>query len=202
MIEGLAAKLGYAAISVRRFLKEIGYFRSYTHNGKWYTLHSIPVFNAQGIWPHEELRFSKHGNLIQTINHLVRKSPTGLSAKDLVDMLHHPCHTVLTNLHKTGQLARMKAGPEFVYLSTVSKENLRQRERLQLRMLREAAQPLTAEAAICVLVEFIHHPSSSFEDLVGILRKRRKTVVLPETIELFFREHHIKKTRGSQGSRL
>jgi hypothetical protein len=36
MLAELAHALGYALISVRRFLNQIGYFRSYTHNGKWY----------------------------------------------------------------------------------------------------------------------------------------------------------------------
>ena len=43
MLDQLAQTLGYALISVRRFLKQIGYFRSYTDNGKWYTLHDSPL---------------------------------------------------------------------------------------------------------------------------------------------------------------
>ena len=42
MLAQLAHSLGYALISVRRFLNQIGYFRSYTHNGKWYTLPDSP----------------------------------------------------------------------------------------------------------------------------------------------------------------
>ena len=45
MLADLALALGYALISVRRFLRQIGYYRSYTHNGKWYTLRSSPAFN-------------------------------------------------------------------------------------------------------------------------------------------------------------
>ena len=37
MLADLARSLDYALISVRRLLKQIGYIRSYTHNGKWYT---------------------------------------------------------------------------------------------------------------------------------------------------------------------
>lgn len=42
ILADLARSLDYALISVRRFLLQIGYFRSYTHNGKWYTLRSTP----------------------------------------------------------------------------------------------------------------------------------------------------------------
>jgi hypothetical protein len=50
MLDQLAETLGYALISVRRFLKQIGYFRSYTDNGKWYTLHDAPHFDRDGLW--------------------------------------------------------------------------------------------------------------------------------------------------------
>jgi len=45
MLDQLAESLGYALISVRRFLKQIGYCRSYTHNGKWYTLGDSAAFS-------------------------------------------------------------------------------------------------------------------------------------------------------------
>src|ERR1017187_5466015 len=45
MLDQLAESLGYALISVRRFLQQIGYCRSYTHNGKWYTLQDSPNFD-------------------------------------------------------------------------------------------------------------------------------------------------------------
>ena len=48
LLADLAHILGYALISVRLFLKQIGYFRSYTHNGMWYTLRRTPRFNRDG----------------------------------------------------------------------------------------------------------------------------------------------------------
>ncbi len=76
MIEPLAASMGYAVVSVRRLLRQAGYFRSYTHNGKWYTLDSLPAFDRHGIWRHEEIAFSRHGDMIKTIAHLLDQSPT------------------------------------------------------------------------------------------------------------------------------
>jgi len=37
MIQPLAAELQYSVPSVRRFLAELGYHNSFTHNGGWYT---------------------------------------------------------------------------------------------------------------------------------------------------------------------
>src|ERR1017187_449504 len=57
MLVPLARKLGYALISVRRFLKQIGYFRSYTDNGKWYTLRHTPEFSRDGLWQYKGIGF-------------------------------------------------------------------------------------------------------------------------------------------------
>ncbi len=37
-IEQLSQRLNYSLISIRRFLKVIGYYTSFTHNSKWYML--------------------------------------------------------------------------------------------------------------------------------------------------------------------
>lgn len=71
----LAQALDYAGITVRRLLKQIGYFRSYTDNGKWYTFRDSPQFNREGIWHHKRIGFSKHGSLTATINYWVGRSP-------------------------------------------------------------------------------------------------------------------------------
>jgi hypothetical protein len=66
-IEQLSHRLNYSLISIRRFLKVIGYYSSFTHNSKWYTLRSIPSFDNIGIWFYQDIGFCKHGNLNQTI---------------------------------------------------------------------------------------------------------------------------------------
>jgi hypothetical protein len=58
MIEPLASELGYSVPSTRRFLGEVGYFSSFTHNGKWYTLRSSPHFDQDGLWFHDVIGFS------------------------------------------------------------------------------------------------------------------------------------------------
>ncbi|MCP4205896.1 MAG: hypothetical protein GY767_02455, partial [Shimia sp.] len=139
MIEPLAASMGCAVVSVRRLLRQAGYLRSYTHNGKWYTLDSIPAFDRHGIWVHEEIAFSRHGDLIKTIAHLLDKSPRGLSARELSEILHHPCQAVLTHLHKAERVARVRGAQAFVYLS--SDASTRQRQRKALPAVERAQRP-------------------------------------------------------------
>lgn len=194
MLDQLAQTLGYALISVRRFLKQIGYFRSYTHNGKWYTLRASPDFNREGLWHHKGIGFSKHGSLTATIGYLVEHSLAGLSANELNEKLQHPCHAVLSQLHKAGQLDRLQLAGQFRYLATDPPFNHRQREQAALVPSLSPTTSLSTQAAVWVLVEYIKDPGLSFEQIATRLQEHRKVAVAPENIQRFFQEHDLKKT--------
>ena len=194
MLAELAQTLDYAFITVRRFLKQIGYFRSYTQNGKWYTLRNSPQFNRDGIWHHRGIGFSKHGSLTATLGYWVGSSPAGLSASELAQKLQHPCHAVLTNLHKGGAVDRVKVQGEFRYLSTAEQINRRQRERVAAAQPPSPSTSLSTQAAVFALVEYIQHPGLSFEQLAANLQQHRQLTIAPESIRRFFQEHDLKKT--------
>ena len=194
LLADLSHVLGYALISVRRFLKQIGYFRSYTHNGKWYTLRSTPRFDRDGIWHYKDIGFSKHGSLIATIAHLVGRSPAGLSARELAQKLGQPYRAVLTNLHKDGVLDRVKVEGEFRYLSVLAESNRQQKE--QAAATHPASKSLSTHTAVLVLVEHIKHPDLAFEQIAASLRRREALRVEPEAIRRFFEEQGLKKTPG------
>ena len=86
-IDELHQLLNYSIISIRGFLKQVGYFSSFTHNNKWYTLSYLPVFDKNGLWFYEAIGFSKHGNLKKSILYFINKSPKGLSAEQLAELL-------------------------------------------------------------------------------------------------------------------
>ncbi len=194
MLADLAHRLGCALISVRRGLKQIGYFRSYTHNGKWYTLRDSPQFNRDGLWHLKNIGFSKYGSLIATIVHLVARSPSGLSARDLGQKLEHPCHAVLTNLYKHHVLDRVQVGGEFRYLATEEQTNHRQREQVALPPPPGPLTSLSTQAAVWVLVEHIKNSGLSFEQLAARLQEQHQLTVSLEAIRQFFQEHDLKKT--------
>ncbi len=194
MLDQLAEALGYALISVRRFLKQIGYFRSYTHNGKWYTLRDSPEFDRDGLWHYKGIGFSKRHTLTATIAHLVGRSPAGLSASELTQKLQHSCHAVLTQLHKAGRLDRLPLAGQFRYLAADQELNRRQREQAALVQPPSPMTSLSTPTALWVLVEHIKHPGLSFEQLASRLQEQRKVAVAPECIQRFFQEHDLKKT--------
>jgi len=194
MIDELSQAIGCSIISIRRLLKQAGYFSSYTHNGKWYTLSSIPVFNKNGIWLYGDIGFSKQGTLTKTIIYHVNKSSAGLSARDLGELLHHPCHAVLTILYKDKQIDRVKLTSEYTYLSRDKSVNQLQHNHLKGRMVEDTAHPLSTQAAVFVLVEFIKNPRLSFEQMARGLRNSQRITVMPSDITRFFQEHGLKKT--------
>jgi len=194
MMAELAQALDCALISARRHLKQLGYFRSYTQNGKWYTLRDFPQFNRDGLWHHKNMGFSKHGSLIATIVHLVTRRPSGLSARELGQKLQHPCHAVLTNLHKTKRLDRVQVTGEFRYLAIGELPNRRQREQAAVLAPPLPTTSLSTQAALWVLVEYIKNSALSFEQLAVRVQEQRQLTVSPESIRQFFQEHDLKKT--------
>lgn len=194
MLDQLAETLGYALISVRRFLKQIGYFRSYTHNGKWYTFRNSPDFSREGLWHHKGIGFSKQGSLTATIGYLVEHSPAGLSAHELNQKLQHSCHAVLTQLHKSGQLDRVQLAGQFRYLATDQEFNRRQREQAALAHPPGTTTSLSTQAAVWVLLEYIKDSALGYEQIAARLQEQRKVAVAPENIQRFFQEHDLKKT--------
>jgi len=193
-IEELTHPLNYSTISIRRFLKDIGYYSSFTHNSMWYTLHSIPSFNKRGLWFYQDIGFSRHGNLKQTIFNFASKSPQGLTAKELFEILLIPCHPILNQMYKKNQIDRFNTQRGFVYLSIDDKKRQGQLHRLQSHLI-TAKQPesLNAQAAVYVLVEYIKHPEASIAELSKAVEKR-EVKASPEAITMLFKEHDLKKT--------
>ena len=193
-IEEITRSLNYSTISIRRFLKDIGYYSSFTHNSMWYTLHSIPSFNKRGLWFYKDIGFSKHGNFKQTIFYFVNKSSQGLTAKELFEILLIPCHPVLNQMFKKSQIDRFNTQRGFVYLSIDHKKRQRQLYRLQSQLI-TAKEPesLSSQAAVYVLVEYIKHPEASVAELSKAVEKK-EVKVSPEAIARLFKEHDLKKT--------
>jgi hypothetical protein len=192
-IKQLSQSLDYSVISTRRFLKELGYYSSFTHNSKWYTLHNIPSFNKYGLWFCKDIGFSKHGNLNQTILYFVNTSEQGLTAKELLDIIFVPCHPVLNLMYRKRQIDRSHTPRGFVYLSPIEDIKMLQLDRLQSKVFpAKQIQRLTAQAAVYVLVELIKQPDASFLQLSKAVKKRQ-IIASEEAIAQLFTEHGIKK---------
>lgn len=193
-ITQLASALDYSAISIRRFLKQLGYFSSFTHNSKWYTLSSIPEFDNNGLWFYSNIGFSRHGNLKQNIVHFIHKSSQGLSAKQLTEILSVPCHAVLNHMYHRGTIDRFKSKSGLVYVSSTERRKKQQLMRFQSQQVTVTTpQELTPQTAVYVLVEYIKNPQACFDELSKAVAKRQ-VIATPNAIARFFDKHDLKKT--------
>ncbi|MCF8026513.1 MAG: hypothetical protein K9K82_13635 [Desulfobacteraceae bacterium] len=189
-ISPLAEALQYAVPSVRRFLAQTGYYSSFTHNGVWYTLRSIPSFNRRGLWFYQDIGFSKAGPLTATIVGLIQQSQAGMTAEDLGDILRCRCHSVLVNLYRQGRLQRQKQGRSYIYFAGDPQTANSQRRAKTLQQ--EPAKQLPAEIAVYILAEYIKRPQADFPELAHAISAKGVSVS-PAQIENLFAQHGIKK---------
>ncbi len=192
MIEPLASELGYSVPSVRRFLTETGYYNSFTHNGRWYTLRSIPQFDRDGLWFFDTIGYSRAGSLTNTLIDLTIRSPAGMTAEQLGEKLRCRCHSILVQFYRRGKLQRLKQGRSHVYLAMDPPTQAMQCQAMTGKS--SPAAQLPAEVAVLILAEFIRHPDFSFEQLAKVIARSRGIALDAMQIEELFTLHGIKKT--------
>jgi len=189
MIKPLAEQINYSIPSTRRFLAKIGYYSSFTHNGRWYTLASIPRFKQDGLWFHQKIGFSREGSLNRTLIGLIEKSPMGLTAEQIGEKLQCRCHAILVKLYREGRLQREKQGRSYVYLAGDAQTASTQR-----RALPKVHTPqLPAEMAVLVLAEFIRNPEAEIQQLAQKISRRTGLLINKEQVQMLFEQHGLKK---------
>ncbi len=114
-------------MTVLRKLRELSYTTSYSHSGKYYSLASIPKFDQNGLWAFNEVYFSKHGTLINTINEFINFSSMGYSRKELEAILHVKVQETLYELFESKIITREKVSGCYTYFSKNSDAYRRQR---------------------------------------------------------------------------
>ena len=191
-IQPLAEELRTSVRSAQRYLTILGYHRSFSHNGKWYTLKSIPRFGHDGLWFSDDIGFSRAGNLNNTLVRLVNRSPVGITAESLGEKLRCRCHSVLVQLCRQGRLQRDKIGRSFVYFSKDIHTGDKQRQSAANQTVPMELFP--AEIAVFVLAEFIRSPNLSFKELAMHIKRTRHVSIKAAQIEKLFAQHGLKKT--------
>ncbi len=191
MIKPLATAIGYSVPSTRRFLVEAGYYSSFTHNGKWYTLRTIPHFDRNGIWFFDLIGFSRAGSLTNTLIRLVTQSQGGMTAEQLGEKLRCRCHSVLVQLYRQKKLHRQKQGRSYLYLAV---DPSTQAMQLQAREGEIVSVPLPAEVAVLILAEFIRQPDLNFEQLAKAIVSQSHIRLNAVQVEKLFDLHGLKKT--------
>lgn len=104
-------------LTVLRKLKDLSYFTSYSHGGRYYTLEEIVRFDELGLWSFNFVYFSNQGTLVRTIEVMVETSEGGHFANELEVILKVGVKDALRNLYEKGRLHREKVGNRWLYCS-------------------------------------------------------------------------------------
>ena len=176
-------------MSVFRRLREIGYFSSYTHTGRYYTLAHIPEFDQHDLWRYQAIGFSRWGTLKATIAHRVDSAPSGCTHAELEALLRVRVYNTLRGLVRAGELRRERVAPTYVYLSVDESRAARQLDARREQLAQGDGQtPLPAlELIVLVLVEALHASDGLATPAIvaSRLAARGQQVVLEEVERIY-----------------
>ena len=113
----LQAFPGRSRCSIFRDLKAIGgHLSSYNHNSRFFTLADVPEFDANGLWQHQGIFFSRQGTLKATVRHLVQTSEAGQTHEELQEHLHVRVYHTLLDLVRRNEVSREELDRLFLYV--------------------------------------------------------------------------------------
>ena len=190
----LSGWLSCSVPTARRRLKAWNAHTSYNCNGRYYTLPEIPEFDANGLWRCREAFFSRHGNLKQTISHLVAASSAGLTAAELSEALGLEARSFLSHFRDGLELFRERRGRGYVWFA--GDGAIRELQRSARQETTHDAAGLSDAEAVLLLVELVRGPHKSFVELAGALRSRIPRIC-PALIEEFLRSRQLLGKRGA-----
>jgi hypothetical protein len=184
--------------TAQRYLKQWGCLTSYNCNSAYYALPAVVAFDANGLWRHGEARFSRYGNLAETVVGVVCAASAGLTAAELGALLGVNAHSFISRLGSHPGLCREKLGGRFVYLARNASVRAGQEA---LRRERLCPTPSLSDGeAVVVLVELIKHPGSSCAGLSERVRPRIPRATAP-AVEALLRENGLLKKGAPDSAR-
>ena len=147
---------GRSKRSLFRDLSSLGYFSSYSHAGKYYTLSNLPDFDEYGLWHYKGVSFSKNGTLKSTIRFLVGDSVVGFTHRELTMLLRVRVQNTLNDLTENSAISRQRLGNAFLYINAEKKEGALQiaQRRKQIDGTHQI-RPLDLHATIEILLELL-----------------------------------------------
>ena len=143
-------------MTIYRKLRQLSSLTSYSHQGKYYTLHELTDFDSFGLWQFDVARFSKHGTLLKTAQALVEKSDKGYSLAELRSRVGVEVKETLLLLQKQHRVYREEIDGRYVYFS-VDPQRRAQQHLLRLeekRPLRTAERDVLAHEVRAAIILF------------------------------------------------
>lgn len=190
-VADLMKLLSCSLITVRRRLNEWDAHTSYNKNGRYYTLPSIPTFDKNGIWCYRDVRFSTYGSLKNTVIALAAKSKSGLTHGELQQIIGMNPKCFMARFTELPGIKKERFKHHILYFSSDPEAYAAQKRNRFPPEPSAGALPSEAQA-ILILVELIHHPYFSIDELVAQLNRKGHAVQREAVVALFDR-YRIKK---------
>jgi hypothetical protein len=191
----LAAWLSCSIATARRRLKAWRAYTSYNHNGRYYTLPEVADFDYNGLWRYQGVFFSKHGNLKQTVVHLVTDSAQGLSGAELGKLLGLEPRSFLSHFRDHPEIYRENLRRRWIWFSADPKIREKQKQtRLARDVAKEPPRMPTDGEAVMILVDLIQHPNSGLEQVARRLKPQGLNIDVDAIRQLLVHHDLLKKT--------
>jgi hypothetical protein len=110
----------------------------------YYTLQSIAKFDAEGLWSHQTVWFSRFGSLLDTARAFIERSEAGYSAVELGEALHVETKHCLLSLIRAAKVRREKLQGCYIYFCSEAKKYNSQRKARVQRKHKQLATMLVA----------------------------------------------------------
>jgi hypothetical protein len=190
----LADWLSCSVVTTRRRLKSWNAYTSYNLNGRYYTLPEVVRFNEIGLWQYQGAFFSKHGNLKQTLIHLVTHSKQGLSSSELGEILSLQPRSFLSHFRDHPAVYRENLMGRWIWFA--AEPRIREQQ-TQTRGSEEESRALRIPSdseAVMILVDLIRHPNSSEEQIARRLMSKQTNITAAAIRQLLDTHGLVKKT--------
>jgi len=207
----LMQSLDLSHMTVFRALKSYGYYTSFNHNARFYTLHDTPRFDRRGLWFCEQIGFSRHGNLKQTLVALIERSDTGYTVAELQQTLATQVGVVVSRLRSEEQLGLFHLGRHAVYLACDAErqaqqiasrrgQQQQQAPALPSRSRKGIPAGLKSLEVIHLLIQMIRTPQATDASLARILQNAEVPITAEQVRQVRqFYELDKKKRHAGRG---
>lgn len=194
-IDQLCQRLNCSRSTLLRRLKEHGYYSSYNHCGRFFTIEEAADFDSRGLWVWKTARFSRYHTLKQTAEHFVHSSSQGMTHEEIAALLGVRLHNTLRGLVETRKIHRQRIGALFVYLScTVSVRKGQVDRRMAYLEEGRRVRP-TSRQIIATLFELIKDRDAERQEIVLRCQHTGVSISRP-VIDAIFQTYDLDKKRG------
>ena len=187
---------GRGRSSLFRDLKPLDLITSYSHAGQYHALTSSARFDQNGLWIFNAVGFAIYGTLKATLAQLIAEAATGMTHKELKNLLCVSVQNTLTDLVRSNTVGR-RLLPDRLYLyvsqdSDKGDDQYQRRLSLQQHVADTVLPP--EHIRIAILLEVIRStPRSIDEKALGAALRKRGVAIKDSEVTCVLLYYDVKK---------